>query len=404
MIRTIKVDLNAAYPNMPLEPVNVFAGSAASFTICNVPRSVGDRAITLVALEFKTRGGVSETLPAVRVGSAWEVTIPASRFQLPYSAALGVRIVGIGNDENKSGATWVLGVADLNVLNNQGQVTPGADAGDVKHSEFADLDPDTSSLADVITRLKGSAMSLAIVLTSLIVSFSAVAAFPVTPVYTNHNRVAGNVQTMTNIQEWAEAVEAAISDGGGGVNTNAVQDIIKVNIETNLLCTVAAAMGMKNCAVATAKAYADMKFLSAEYNDRHKIEWIESPFVQLKFYGAANFNSDVTIQSLIVSSPDLMYLGDDLQTLPSYLSRGTWNTATDRFAKMSEVGVSCHDVTNIAEAVASSQFTTNNDALVSVVTNLAPSKARGISLADPVRHCNWYQCVTNGVFFWLVEE
>jgi len=60
------------------------------------------------------------------------------------------------------------------------------------------------------------------------------AALSVVPVYTNHNRVAGNVQTMTNIQSWAQAVEEAI--GSGGMDTNAVSSIITNHVETGYLC------------------------------------------------------------------------------------------------------------------------------------------------------------------------
>lgn len=171
MIRTVKLELHAAHPNMPLEPICVFAGSAATLTILNVPRAVGRRNVTGLRLDVKTPTAEAN-YPAVRVGSCYEVTIPASLLASPFSADLGVKVVGLGVDEQSQPATWTLGVADLKVLNAQGEVQPGAEVGDVRHADFAAVeelpeeftdDDVRSKMNQILTVLKGS-VALAVVL------------------------------------------------------------------------------------------------------------------------------------------------------------------------------------------------------------------------------------------------
>ena len=139
MIRTIQLELNAAQPDFPVQPIRLFAGSAASLTILNVPRSVGARAVTAISVQVKLRTGGSVTIPATRVGSAWEVTIPASNFAEPYSASLGLKILGSGISETEAPASWILGAADIAVLNAQGEVIPGHEEGGVPVTDVGDL-------------------------------------------------------------------------------------------------------------------------------------------------------------------------------------------------------------------------------------------------------------------------
>jgi len=107
-------------------------------------------------------------------------------------------------------------------------VTPGG-GGDMYHSEFSDLDPETTPLAEVIERLKGTVNSVVLALLTVCLSAASIAGVSVTPVYTNHNRVAGNVKTMTNIVEWASAIETAI-ENCSSIDTNTVKAIIEIEV------------------------------------------------------------------------------------------------------------------------------------------------------------------------------
>jgi len=164
------------------------------------------------------------------------------------------------------------------------------------------------------------------------------------------------------------------------------------------------------------QAEADNEFISKTKTD---LQSIQSEFLAPSFYGTGscqfryidnergiNIGTDGYVTAYKWENFRVNYGSEsDYEYLPDWLDENYLYTDADAInAGRTNGFITAATATNIAEAVASSQFTTNNAALVSVVTNLAPSKARGISLADPVRHCNWYQCVTNGVFFWLVEE
>ena len=90
MIRSIKVELNAAFPNMPLLPFHVFHGSAAAITVLNVPRR-----IVSLSVKVKNVSAVDRAFPAQRSGSAWVVVIPGSFFEQSGTSTRGVKIDGV---------------------------------------------------------------------------------------------------------------------------------------------------------------------------------------------------------------------------------------------------------------------------------------------------------------------
>ena len=55
-------------------------------------------------------------------------------------------------------------------------------------------------------------MSKALALSALTILSSAYAAEVPQPSWTNHNRIAGSQQMMTNFKPWAEAVESTLVD------------------------------------------------------------------------------------------------------------------------------------------------------------------------------------------------
>lgn len=159
MIRTIKVELNAAFPNMPLAPFNVFHNSAAAVTVLNVPRR-----IVSLSLKVKNVSGAEQAFAAQRNGSSWGVVIPANFLAQSGTSTKGVKIVGVDDAAN----AFTLGAADLVVLLDDGTVTPVEEGGDMKHSEFSDLvAPDDMTqkesnalLKTIVNKLKGTALLL----------------------------------------------------------------------------------------------------------------------------------------------------------------------------------------------------------------------------------------------------
>ena len=208
MIRTVRIEVNAAYPDMPLERTAVYTGSAASFTIINVPRKHGKRDITGVSVSVKNAAGATQSFAAVRDGCAWNATVPASAIGAAGNIERGLVIAASGVDENEGVVPcWILGCGDIAVMPLDGQIAPGETAtnlrgfdetpsapskwnvrrsssgfevydgtswvalggvGDMKHSEFEGLEwrdnmtqkESNTLLGEIVSKLKGTALLL----------------------------------------------------------------------------------------------------------------------------------------------------------------------------------------------------------------------------------------------------
>lgn len=126
MIRTIHLDLHSGNPEMPLSPAEVFEGSAATFVLANVPRSLGKRSITGIAVSIVNPDAVAQSFVATREGSVYQVTVPALAIGRSGEALNGVMIVASGTDERGVAVeNWTLGVGDLIVRAHDGSVRPG---------------------------------------------------------------------------------------------------------------------------------------------------------------------------------------------------------------------------------------------------------------------------------------
>lgn len=155
MIRTIHIEVHAANPNLPLEPIEVFEGSAASLTILNIPRAHGQREVTGVTAIVTDMEGVTRGFGATRAGSAWNVTIPASALGHSGEISNGLLISANGTDE--SGAvvpSWLIGVADVRVMRSDGSVAPGEVRDTVHFYETAPANPSRGDIAPIEGVLK----------------------------------------------------------------------------------------------------------------------------------------------------------------------------------------------------------------------------------------------------------
>lgn len=126
MIRTMKIEVSAAAPHLPLQPIELFEGSAATFVIVGVPRAHGKQEIGAVAVQVANPDGDSTAYAATRVGSSWVVTVPATAFGGSGFAARGVVVSASGTDESGGDVDcWILGAGDLVVMRQDGMVRPG---------------------------------------------------------------------------------------------------------------------------------------------------------------------------------------------------------------------------------------------------------------------------------------
>lgn len=150
MIRTIKIDVNAANPQLPLQPVSVFEGSAASLVLLNVPRSLGKRTITAVSVVVINPDSMAQAYEATREGSAYQVTIPAEAFGGSGSVENGIMISASGtNERGETVGQWILGSGNLVVMQHNGTVKPGERRTVVHYYDVAPLNPIKGDVAKI---------------------------------------------------------------------------------------------------------------------------------------------------------------------------------------------------------------------------------------------------------------
>lgn len=126
MIRTYTLDCHAANPQMPLEPVCPYTGSAATFVLVNLPRPHGKQRIDAVTLSITNADAAVSAHPATREGSSWIVTVPAAAIGPAGNVKEAIIISASGVDEqNRPVSSWIVAVADLRVKNQDGTAVPG---------------------------------------------------------------------------------------------------------------------------------------------------------------------------------------------------------------------------------------------------------------------------------------
>ena len=127
MIGTIKIQLNAAHPNLALQPLYAFVGSPSNLRIIDVPKKIGNWQITEVYVSYNYPDNTQQTLPCTLVGGAYVCTLPAST--AVGTSGLGYSVVANGVDENKNPVNgYVLGKGDIVVLDIEAPISIGEKA------------------------------------------------------------------------------------------------------------------------------------------------------------------------------------------------------------------------------------------------------------------------------------
>lgn len=110
MICFVKLNVGVGGAEMPLAPVSVFAGSAATFVIEGVPAANG------VSLSVVNAAGATMTVRARRNPgrrSEWAATFPAAHMAAAGRTERGVTVAAFGVDACGESVTWILGVGDI---------------------------------------------------------------------------------------------------------------------------------------------------------------------------------------------------------------------------------------------------------------------------------------------------
>lgn len=149
----MRLKLDSDHPNMPLEPVQVFTGSARLICVSNIPRGIKDAHLELTAPDgsfFKIGG-------AFGGGNFSALISPNMTAQSGLSKA-GLKIVGT----DETGAELVLGWSDLVIFLPDGTLSPveggisRADFQGIKALEADDTAGDTKdTVNEILQKLKG---------------------------------------------------------------------------------------------------------------------------------------------------------------------------------------------------------------------------------------------------------
>lgn len=149
----MRLKLDSDHPNMPLEPVQVFTGSARRIFVRNIPRGIKD-----VHLELTTPGGAFYKICGVRSGGDFSALIAANMTAQSGIANAGLKIVGT----DETGAELVLGWSDLVIFLPDGTLSPveggisRADFQGIKALEADDTAGDTKdTVNEILQKLKG---------------------------------------------------------------------------------------------------------------------------------------------------------------------------------------------------------------------------------------------------------
>ena len=417
MIRTIKIELNAAFPQMPLIPFQVFHDSAAAITILNVPRR-----ILALSLKIKNVSAVEQTFAAVRSGSAWSVTVPGTFFGQSGTSTRGVKIIGVDELAN----AFTLGAADLVVMLDNGTVTPVQPSGDgdMKHSEFADLEvTDNMTLNEsnalmkkIVTKLKG-----AIPLLLLSVCCSSLFAAPITP-----DTEFGDISPTNKLKEVVEA-SGAVS----GCDTNAVDALANAAVVTNAL-TVATTNRVDSLETATNNLSSSVSGLASSVSSlSSSVSGLASskadrPALPVTNGNLAALTADGSLADSGKNASDFAPAVDGgyLPIVNTWLNFDAWgnttlfgrlifsNSSKEIFAtseglvysEFAPVGPEKEIAVkgDITSAISATNPTFSNE-VATVARTVTPPPSPTLRLYDEVRQCYWIGRMVNGVINWEVE-
>lgn len=138
MIAVVEVEISARDPEAPLWPCKSYVGSPSSFRFRNVPKRVGNWNINSVQVEVTYPDGQIASAECVLTGGIWVGTVAGTA--TPGKSAFGYSVYASGTDENNNPVTgYCLGKGDVEVLDDQGQITPG---GHVVYTTLLSAAPD----------------------------------------------------------------------------------------------------------------------------------------------------------------------------------------------------------------------------------------------------------------------
>ena len=115
MIATIDIKTTASQPQKPLTPLFSFQGSSSSLRILDIPKSLGQWAITSVSVRVQYPDNQTIEKQATRSGNVWVATIEGC--DVAGKVIGGYEIVASGTDENgEETGDFIIGKGDVYIL------------------------------------------------------------------------------------------------------------------------------------------------------------------------------------------------------------------------------------------------------------------------------------------------
>ena len=134
MIATQDIQCTAARPAFPLMPMVAFKGSPSSVRVIGVPKTIGSWTIDAVSVKVLYPDSTVIQKAAVRTGSVWVATLDGC--DTTGKSELGYTIYASGKDEDGNDVNgYVLGKGDVEILDDDGSITPGETVAYVKVHE-----------------------------------------------------------------------------------------------------------------------------------------------------------------------------------------------------------------------------------------------------------------------------
>lgn len=141
MVGVTDVAVQAKFPNMPLEPMFAYVGSASSVRVRNVPKKIGQWNITNVSFQVEYPDGSLKAANCVLTGGVWVGTVEGCAISGKVEKGYTIYANGVDENGNAVNDPYVLGKGDVEILEADGSITPGDKASRMYYYEYAPENP-----------------------------------------------------------------------------------------------------------------------------------------------------------------------------------------------------------------------------------------------------------------------
>ena len=140
MIGTVDVNIQAKFPNLPLDPFQAFVNSASSVRVRNVPRKVGKWEIKKVFLNVSYPDNITLAKECVLTGGVWVGTVEGCATSGTCTQGFVITASGIDEDGNTV-TNYVLGAGNVIVKRLDGTIAPETSAARMYFYDTAPAQP-----------------------------------------------------------------------------------------------------------------------------------------------------------------------------------------------------------------------------------------------------------------------